>query len=242
MSIGPRPTQRSAQRGLSDTYCRVHMERQARHGHPTRPSYSKAELTPFRQAAKDWLRQHRHEPHVRRALAKLESLMSLQGPSKDHYQQRGMAPKDKARNVLARLHEAEKPGEQLFLIVLSVRAAYAELGPQGYPEFPLVVIAKQAKRLRGASGTHYRGSGSPSKYPRPRGLYLRLLGEMIEERAAIDAATIEAVAQATRPNPEETKEAAQSAFEAELARIYEQRRTDYLLRQIGRAGSIHSAG
>lgn len=235
-----RPTQRSAGRGLSETYCRVHVERQARHGHPTRPSYSKAELAPFRQAAWDWYRQHKHEAHVRQAVGRLESLMSSQGRSKDHYDQRGMAPKSKARNTLARLHEAGKTGEQLFHIVLSVRAAYGALGPHGYPEFPLVVIAKQAKRLRGGGGTPYRAGPSRlgPKELRPRGLYLRTLGEMVEEAADLDPETIEEVRRRATPSPEETKEAAKVAFEAELARIYEERRTDYLLRQMGRRGSV----
>lgn len=232
-----RPTQRSAGKGLSETYCRVHMERQARHGHPTRPSYSKAELGPFRRAARDWYLQHQHEAHVRHAIARLESLMSSQGRAKDHDQQRSMVPKDKARNVLARLHEAGKTGERLFLIVLSVRAAYAELGPRGYPEFPLVVIAKQAKRLRGASGTHFRDSPYrvPSKYPRPRGLYLRLLGEMIEERAGIDRDIIETVAQMVRPA---VRQAQKSAWEDAKALKDEEARTIALIRLMGRAGSV----
>lgn len=232
-----RPTQRSARKGLSETYCRVHMERQARHGHPTRPSYSKAELVPFRKAALDWYRQHQHEAHVRQAVARLTTLMSSQDRPKDHDQQAGMAPKDKARNVLARLHREGKTGEQLFLIVLSVRAAYAEIGPYGYPEFPLVVIAKQAKRLRGASGTHFRDSPYrvPSKYPRPRGLYLRLLGEMIEERAGIDRDTIETVAQAVRPA---VRQAQKSAWEEAKAHQDEEERTIALIRLMGRAGSI----
>ncbi|MCO5155578.1 MAG: hypothetical protein M9945_02320 [Aquamicrobium sp.] len=148
-----------------------------------------------------------------------------------------MAPKDKARNVLARLHREGKTGEQLFLIVLSVRAAYAEIGPYGYPEFPLVVIAKQAKQLRGASGTHFRDSPYrfPSKYPRPRGLYLRLLGEMIEETANIDRDTIETVAQAVRPA---VRQAQKSAWEEAKARQDEEERTIALIRLMGRVGSL----
>lgn len=232
-----RLTQRSAQDGLSETYCRVHMERQSRHGHPTRASYSKAELTPFRQAALDWYRQHRHEVYVRQAIARLESLMLLQGPAKDHYGQRGMAPKDKARNTLARLREAGKTGEQLFLIVLAVRAAHTALGPHGYPEFPLVTIAKQAKRLRGAAGTHYRKGPYrvASKYPRPRGRYLRHLGEMIEERAGIDHETIKTIARMAGPA---APPAERSAWEETKARLDEEKRAEALLRILGRPGSI----
>lgn len=203
-----RPTQRSASNGLSETYCRVHIEHEARHGHPTRSSYSKAELTPYREVARDWYRQHREAPHVRAAIMRLESLMSSQRRSKDHFHQRCMNARGKARNTLARLHEAGKTGEQLFLIVLSIRAAHAELGPHGYPEFPLVNIAKQAKRLRGAAGTHFREGPyqMPSRYPRPRGIYLRVLGEMIEERAGVDRETIEEIRRRARPQAEQPKD------------------------------------
>lgn len=190
-----RLTQRSARKGLSEVYCKSHSEHLRRHGHETRRSYTKVELEPFRQAARDWLRQRRDDPFVSGAIARLESLMSSQGRPKDHYHQRSMVPKDKARNVLARLHEAGKTGEQLLLIVLAIQAAHAELGPWGAPDWQAVQIAKQAKKLRGASGTHYRDSPyrMPSRYPRGEGIYMRLLGQMIEERAAhaIDRETVE---------------------------------------------------
>lgn len=170
--------------------------------------------------------------------------MSSQGRSKDHYDQRVMSPKNKARNTLARLHEAGKTGEQLFLIVLSVMAAYAELGPHGYPEFPLVVIAKQAKRLRGAGGASRRaGSSRPGpKELRPRGLYLRTLGEMIQEQADVGQEALEEVRQRATPS---VRQAQQAAWEQALAQIeeakaqrYEEERTAALLRAIGRRGSI----
>lgn len=179
-----RLTQRSAGRGLSETLCKRHAEHLRSHGHETRGSYSKAELAPFRQAAREWLRQHQHDAFVQGAIARLESLMSSQGRSKDAYHQRSMAPKDKARNTLARLREAGKTGEQLLLIVLTIKAAHAELGPWGSPDWQAVQIAKQAKRLRGASGTRTGLLRQPMKYPRGEGLYMRHLGEMIEERAA----------------------------------------------------------
>lgn len=234
----PRLTDRSSGRGLSDTYCRIHLEHQSRHGHPTRPSFSKADLTPFRRAAEKWYRQHREDANVRHAIARLESLMASQGRSKDHDHQRSMPPKAKARNVLARLNEAGKSGERLFLITLAIRAAYAELGPQGYPEFPHVQIAKQAKRLRGASGTHYRDGPYrlPSKYPRPRGLYLRILGHMIEERADIDRETIEAVREAARP--EASTITTPPPPPPREDRAEELRRLEAYARLVGHSGSI----
>lgn len=192
-----RPTQRSVGKGLSELLCKRHSEHLRSHGHETRKSYSKADLTSYRKAAREWYRWHRRDVHVAYAIASLEALMSSQGRSKDAYYQRSMAPKDKARNVLARLHEAEKTGEQLLLIVLAVKAAHTELGPWGAPDWEAVQIAKQAKRLRGAAGTHFRNGPYrvPSRYPRGEGLYMRHLGEMIEERAAyaIDRVAVEVV-------------------------------------------------
>lgn len=190
-----RPTQRSAGKGLSELLCKRHSEHLRSHGHETRKSYSKADLTPYRKAAREWYRWHRRDVHVAYAIASLESLMLSQGRAKDAYYQRSMAPKDKARNVLARLHEAGKTGEQLLLIVLTIKAAHAELGPWGAPDWEAVQIAKQAKRLRGAAGTRTGLPRLPMKFPRGEGLFMRHLGEMIEERAApaIDRVAVEVV-------------------------------------------------
>ncbi len=191
----PHPTQRSARKGLSELYCKKHSQRMRSHGHETRRSYSKAELDPYRAAALEWYRRHKRDVHVAYAIASLESLMASQGRSKDIYQQRGMAPKDKARNVLARLHEGEKTGLQLLLITLTIKAAHAELGPWGAPDWEAVQIAKQAKRLRGTAGTRTGLPRQPIKWPRGEGLYMRHLGQMIEERAAygIDREDVEEV-------------------------------------------------
>lgn len=190
-----RLTQRSSRKGLSETLCKNHTEHVRSHGHETRRSYSKAELMPYREAAQEWYRWHRRDVHVAYAVASIEALLADQGRSKDAYHQRSMAPKDKARNTLARLHEAGKSGLQLLLITLAVKAAHAELGPWGAPDWQAVQIAKQAKRLRGASGRPTGLLRLPRKYPRGEGLYMRHLGQMIEERAAygIDREDVEEV-------------------------------------------------
>ncbi|BCP55608.1 hypothetical protein K32_42250 [Kaistia sp. 32K] len=177
-----RPTQRSASLGLSETYCKRHKEHLRTHGHEHRKSYSKAELVPFRRAAREWFVEHREDGPVQMALRSLAGLMSSQGRSSDAYHQRSMSPVAKARNTLARLHEAGKTAEQLFLTVLTIQAAHAAIGPWGAPDWETVQVGKQAKKLRGAAGTHY--PDAPSRYPRSEGLYLRHLGRMIEERAS----------------------------------------------------------
>lgn len=194
-----RPTQRSASMGLSETYCKRHKEHLRVHGHEHRKSYSKAELVPFREAAREWFREHQDDATVQMAIRSLEGLMSSQGRSKDAYHHRSLSPEVKARNTLARLFEAGKTAEQLFLIALTIQAAHAELGPWGADGWLYVQISKQAKRLRGAAGTHF--AGAPSRYPRSEGLYLRHLGRMIEERASVGIGgdTIACIRKRARP-------------------------------------------
>src|SRR5690606_34854455 len=90
-----RPTQRSASQGLSETYCRRHKEHLRTHGHENRESYSKAELVPFRNAAREWFEEHREDGAVQMALRSLEGLMSSQGRSKDAYHHRSLSPEAK---------------------------------------------------------------------------------------------------------------------------------------------------
>lgn len=239
-----RLTQRSAGRGLSETLCKRHAEHLRSHGHETRRSYSKAELEPFRQAAREWFRQHQHDAFVRGAIARLESLLSSQGRAEGLDRQRSMDPKDKARNTLARLHGAGKTGEQLFHIVLTIKAAHAELGPWGAPDWEAVQIAKQAKRLRGASGTRTGLPKQPMRWPRGEGIYMRHLGRMIEERAAYatDPEAVEEVRQRAMPSVRQAKQSAWEEAKAQMeeakAQRNEEERTAALLRLMGRAGSI----
>src|SRR5690606_4733475 len=118
--------------------------------------------------------------------------------SKDAYHHRSLSPEAKARNAIARLYEAGKTAEQLFLITLTIQAAHAELGPWGAPDWEAVQISKQAKRLRGAAGTHYKNA--PSRYPRSEGLYLHHLGRVLAERASpgIGSDTIDRIRERAR--------------------------------------------
>lgn len=238
-----RPTQRSAGKGLSERYCKKHAEHLRSHGHPTRRSYLKAELMPYRKAAREWYRQHQHEAFVRQAIARLESLMSSQSRSKGHRDQRWMEPKDKARNTLARLHESGKTGEQLFLIVLTIKAAHAELGPWVAPDWEAVQIAKQAKRLRGASGTPTGLHRVPRWYPRGEGLYMRHLGRMIEERAstAISQETIENIRHQARP-PQQAWEEALAKVAEEKSRKAEEAHWNYLMKVLSLTGGSSTYG
>lgn len=235
-----RLTQRSSRKGLSETYCHRHVEHLRSHGHITRKSYSKAELEPFRQPVARWLREHREDPNVQAAIARLGTLMATQGRPKDAYEQRGMVPKAKARNELARLYAAGKSGEQLLGIVLTIRAAHAELGPWDSPDWYHVQIAKQAKRLRGARSTPYRDKRFPPRYPRGEGIFMRILGKSIDAKAAcaIDGETIEYIRRQARPHISRPASPPPSQSQARRDDLREERRRMEELRSLLGGGGI----
>lgn len=199
-----RPTQRSAGRGLSERYCRAHQEHFRRHGSHWRRSYLLRELLPYREAARAWLKGAENRPEVLAATAALEGLLAASGRTESAFRTGRLSPKEKARVALARLRQAGKTGRQLLEIVVTAKATAAALGPRGNPEFLHVQIAKLAHRL--ASGTILRDhEGRPlsaqgwrrsavERYPRAEGIFMRVLGRQLEERAG-DGADRAAIAE-----------------------------------------------
>ncbi len=191
-------TQRSARNGLSDTLCKRHVEFRRRHGTHWRRSYTMAELGPFQAAARLWLKTHRDEATVVRVVSALGDLIAGSGGPRKAQEARWLSTEEKVRNALARLREAGKRGEQLLLITLTVKAAQLALGPRANVEFQHVQIAKMAHRL--ASGTHFRSAKyrTLSRYPRAEGIFMRLLGQTIEDIAGIvaDSEAVREVAEA----------------------------------------------
>lgn len=198
-----RPTQRSSGKGLSERYCRSHQEHYRRHGSYSRRSYTVQEIMPFRDAARRWLRQHEADAQVLAAIQQLDSLLATAGRPVSAFKLRGRPPKERARLQLARLHSAGKTGRQLLEIVLTIKAAIVAIGPRGNPEFQHVQIGKMAHRLssgtilRNHEGTPYRDiyAGKPSlfeRYPRAEGIFMRILGKQIQERAdtVVDGAVV----------------------------------------------------
>ena len=236
-----RLTQRSAGKGLNEALCKPHSEHLRRHGHESQRSYSKADLEPYRKAALEWYRQRRKDPQITRAIASLESLMASQGRSKDANYQRSMSPEDKARNTLARLHEARKTGLQLLLIVAAVRAAHEDLGPRGAPDWLPVQIAKQAKRLRGSVGTKTGLPHAPLKWPRGEGIYMRHLGRMIEERAAyaIDGEAIKDIREVAKPSASRGAIPSPPAIQPRETYRTEMEEAEALIKLLGRRGSVN---
>lgn len=151
-----------------------------------------AEILPYRKAAKQWIREHKADFMVTQVISALDNMIAGSGRAKSAYDLRWLSPDERAQQVIARLREAGILGGRLLEFTLTIKAAIAEIGPRGNPEFMQVQIAKMAHRLN--SGTTRTPSGLPMrpKYPRPEGHFMRALGHMIEDLAGI-AATPEAV-------------------------------------------------
>jgi hypothetical protein len=182
-----RLTQRSGGSGLSEIYCKQHVEFRRRHGSSWKKSYSAAQLAPYRKAAHKWLKDHATDPNVTRVIGALDALIVDSGRAESANHARWKTPDGKARIALARLREAGKRGEQLLAITLTIKATISATGPRGDTEFMQVQIAKMVHRL--ASGTHIKSAiyGNTSKYPRPEGFVMRILGHMVEDIGGIVA-------------------------------------------------------
>lgn len=190
-----RRTQRSAGNGLSDSHCKRCVEFHRRHGSHWRRSYLVRELAPYREASRQWIRANRTDPQVARVVSALDAMIADSGKPLTANAIRGKPAEEKARNVLARLREAEKTGEQLLLITLTIKATIAGHRHGGDPERQQVQIAKMIHRL--ASGTHIRSAiwGDRHIYPRAEGSFMRTLGHQVEDIAGIvaDSAAVEEV-------------------------------------------------
>jgi hypothetical protein len=185
-----KPTQRSSGDGFSTCYCRDHVEHLARHGSTWRQTPRKADIEPFRKAARRWLRAHRERPFVQQVLASLVGLLARSGTPESAWSLKGLPPQDRARIALAKIGREAKgaPAEKLLIIALSFWAWLEAQGADGrFADFRQVQIAKAAKRL--ASGTHKTRAGTPmpSKYPPSSGSYLRIMGRQIDDLAGLVA-------------------------------------------------------
>jgi hypothetical protein len=187
-----RLTQRSAGNGLSEIYCKQHIEFRRRHGSTWRRSYKVAEIQSYRKAAIQWVQNNRHDHYVSKVIATLDAMIQNSGPSKSAYDLRWLSSGDRSRQVLARLRDAGIGGDRLLEITLTIKAAISELGPHGNPEFMQVQIAKLAHRLNSGTTQTRSGLPVPPKYPRPEGAFMRVLGHAIGDIASI-AATPEVV-------------------------------------------------
>lgn len=180
-----RPNQQAAGDGHSPRYCKHHVEFHRRHGSYWHRSLSAAEVKPFRQAARAWLRRQGSDHRVKAALQSITSLMETAGRAENAYSLRGRPAEEKARIALARLRNAEIDPASILERIIAVTACCEAKGiDDRQREYRQVQLAKSVHRL--ASGTHKTTSGFPlpSKYPRSEGQVLRQLGQWLDDIAA----------------------------------------------------------
>ena len=189
-----KPTTAGERKGLNRMYCRKHEDHFERHGSYTKPSYTAAQLAPYRKAAKSWLRAHGEDLEVQLAIRAVEGLYRRAGLFVEAFRLRGLSPKDRARAAWGRLREAKvDPGRPLEAWLAIELIIEADPQAERKVEFKRVQAAKLVHRL--ASGSHrtwerQRPDGRVvvqelHKFPHSRGQVLRHLGTQVEGAAAL---------------------------------------------------------
>jgi len=184
-----RPSQAYAGDGLNLTECRYHCQRRGRHGDYVKETYSSAQLAPYRSAALSYLKAHKGDLWIGRALTAIQNLMDGAGANERVVDTLRMKPPRKARAAFARMRVADVPPIKLLTNTLAVSLAVREdpVRPMGvFDEYRLTQIAKVALRM--ASGYHAHYGVNPQgkviqydRYPRSSGRYLRLMGKALDE-------------------------------------------------------------
>lgn len=176
------PTQRATGNGLSDTYCKKHKEMKRRHGVTWRKSYTAAELKPYLNAARKWLKQHRQLPRVVFTLKCLEVFLADQGEVADAREVRWLKPKLKAKSTLAKFRES-KSERELLIIALALEAITQDVGPSG-ADWRHMQIAKCVHRVKAkVFPTSSGGVRFKLKHLRAEGKGMRLVGEWVRKEA-----------------------------------------------------------
>jgi hypothetical protein len=176
-------------RGFNRLYCRQHEEHFERHGSYTKRSYTAAELRPHWKTALGWLRGHRDDPAVVRAVRAIQALYQAAGSVIEANRLTGLPPDARARAAWARLRASEvDPFRPLGAWLALDAASRVDPQPEHRSEFRRVQAAKLVHRM--ASGTHRhwqrpRPDGGLESierhwFPHSRGRVLRHLGEQIE--------------------------------------------------------------
>lgn len=185
-----RPTMAAAGAGLSTVLCRYHVQWKARHGSEWCGTFKAADLKPHRRAAAAWVRQHREDPAVVRALSGLGWLMAFAGPVERANEIKRKPAAHRAKVALARLQERSISPERLLTTHIAVTALIEDdrEAHKRSTEFRIVQVAKAVHRL--ASGTHWNFGGrvpgqgrralKDAIYPKSSGRVLRVLGGLIE--------------------------------------------------------------
>lgn len=176
--------------GLNRLYCRRHIEFYRRHGSYVKPSYSAADLKPFRDRALHWLDANRAGPDVRSAHAAVDRLYRSAGAPVEAFRLAGKTPAQRANAVWARLRTNGSSTMQVVASWLAVDLCIREdAQPDRHEEYRHVQAGKLLHRLAGGSHRRWeykRQDGSIEvtelhKHPVSRGRILRLLGAQLSD-------------------------------------------------------------
>lgn len=179
------PTMAQESSGLNKAYCRRHVEHYRRHGSYSKPSYTAAELRPYRKAALRWLQAHRDLPAVREAREGVVTLYARGGSPVEVFRLVGRPPAERAGKIWARLRSRQVDPDIPLAIWMAVLLRHQDdPQPDRKQRYRLVQAAKGVHRLAG--GTHKRWEQRDQagrlrvtkfhKYPASRGLVLSHVG------------------------------------------------------------------
>ena len=151
----PKPPTGATTSGLNRHYCKAHEDHFERHGSYVKPSYTAAQINPYRRAAFVWLEANSERPAVKAAVAAVRGLYARGGRHEEAFRLRGMSPKERAAAAWARLREAGvDPRLPLAALLAVAMIELDETQPEFRREFRRVQVAKIVHRL--ASGSHKR--------------------------------------------------------------------------------------
>jgi hypothetical protein len=186
-------------KGLATAWCRAHLERRARHGHETKPSFKASELAPYLRAAMSYIGPRlQSDRFIKDAVMRLTVLLEF-APFEEATRLRGLRASTRADITFGRLHRGGVKPERFLAAAIAIAAIMRTDTslPRGDHEFAKVQLGKILHRWR--SGTHivhemrvgdrnYRNE--LHKYPRSSGQVLRLIGQRVEEICEHATATV----------------------------------------------------
>lgn len=184
----PEPPGNASGNGLG-RFCRKHLEHYRRHGDPLKPSYTALKTNPYRNAAAAWIKRNADDRFVQIAVKRIEGLMAGAGQAIAPRNLRGVAAKDKARAVWARLRNRGVAAADILAAILGVAICHAADPQRGKAAYMRVQIAKIMNRMAGGEvkrwATHYTDPTLPKEqvlrwFPASEGLVLTELGKTAE--------------------------------------------------------------
>ncbi len=162
-----RPVSRGEGTGVSQTWCRYHLNHRSRHGSTWAKTIAGADLEPRVVAVTKWLAAKRHDPFVERARAGLTGLLEGAGMAEGVMAMHHRKPAEKALAALARYREAGLGVDVLLVRCLAIMAVVDD--PRGskvdiHPDYLAVQVAKAVNRVVPAGKALRFRDGKPAQH------------------------------------------------------------------------------